>query len=231
MMLLHMAQLTTAVSISGVDLQGHLLGVQAVVQVQRDQSSSPPDRTSDFRQACLWSAFRHELYVGFMEHRQLRCDAPTLPLDSSTWDDWTWSLKAVSDCAEVVNCVFDSNHHNVERIALLAEQITAWDGQKPKSFEPFMSTAWCSSTGFPDSPLLASCHGTPDHRAHKSPRLTIYLVMAQQYRLMSTLLVAAHKELPSVGPQRKQAMREVDVSTLLVFANWNGNFDMQTGHD
>jgi len=151
-------KLRQAVSISGVDLQGHLLGVQAVVQASRNNSSSPPNRTSEFRQACLWSAFRQELYVGFMEHRPLRCEAPLLPFDDSAWDDWTWSLKAVSICADVVNCVFDGSRKTSESIDLLSTQVQAWQDKKPASFEPFLQSSGTKSV-LPDCPMLATCHG------------------------------------------------------------------------
>lgn len=131
----------------------------AVVQASRDQ---PPQQSmGSFRTACLWSAFRQELYIGFMEHRPLRCEAPFLPTSDESQDDWNWSLRAVSNCADVVNCVFGSSPNKMQRINELSVQVKTWENCRPESFDP-LTPFWQQLDPlqfFPECPMLARCHG------------------------------------------------------------------------
>jgi len=148
------------VSIEGIDLQGHLVGVQAVMQASVADMSSAPN--NDFRRACVLSAFRQELYICFMEQRPLRCEAPLYLIERRTEDDdWSWAQKAVFDCAAVVDYVFGDHPKTIARTSQLADQIKAWRAHRPITFEPLGTPGWLRDEGacFADVPLLAPCHG------------------------------------------------------------------------
>lgn len=151
-------RLTGAVSISGVDLRGHLIGAQAVIQASQDQS--PSMQASSFRQACLWAAFRQELYIGLKEHRPVRCQAPRNSSRVNIRDDWQLALRAVSDCAEVVNCVF-GNDKSPETIDHLTNRLRSWQRETPVSFRPLGQVDRLNfpATEFVGVALLAPCHG------------------------------------------------------------------------
>lgn len=188
-----------------------MIGAQAIIRASQDQS--PSGGASRFRQACLWAAFRQELYIGLKEHRPVRCSAPVLPPSDNLRDDWDWALCAVSDCAEAVNCVFGDSK-SLELINHLHDRINMWQMRAPRSFEPLGGTnsLRTSASGIASFPLLAPCHA-----------------MAWQYNLVASALLSAHKPLPSVGPQRKQAARQMDsnirsdVRKLCAIAESNGH--------
>ncbi|KAM0715248.1 hypothetical protein Q7P37_008746 [Cladosporium fusiforme] len=184
------------VSISGIDLRGHLIGAQAIIRASQDQS--PSEHASHFRQACLWASFRQELYIGLKEHRPVRCQAPRPCCRENLRSDWDWAQCAVSDCAEVVNCVF-AEERNCELVRHLSGQLHQWQSQVPRSFEPLGAAKGNKAVALEisDFHLLAPCH-----------------VMAWQYNLVASALLCAHQPLPMLGPQRKQAIREMDNSIL-----------------
>jgi hypothetical protein len=157
------AKLTCIVSVNGVDLRGHLIGAQAIMQASQGQS--PSGQASRFRQACLWSAFRQELYIGLKEHRPVRCQPPQPCSRETIHDDWDWALYSVSTCAEVVNCVFGKEIHT-NLIRLLNDQVCSWQAQVSKSFQPLGTAPDLnkSASEFLCLPLLAPCHGKPSNK-------------------------------------------------------------------
>jgi hypothetical protein len=157
------AKLTCIVSVNGVDLRGHLIGAQAIMQASQGQS--PSGQASRFRQACLWSAFRQELYIGLKEHRPVRCQPPQPCSRETIHDDWDWALYSVSTCAEVVNCVFGKEIHT-DLIRLLNDQVCSWQAQGSKSFQPLGTAPDLnkSASEFLCLPLLAPCHGKPSNK-------------------------------------------------------------------
>jgi hypothetical protein len=157
------AKLTCTVSINGVDLRGHLIGAQAIIQASQGQS--PSGQASRFREACLWSAFRQELYVGLKEHRPVRCKAPQPCSRDTVRDDWDWALYSVSTCAEVVSCVF-GQEMRADLVRRLYDQVCSWQAQGPKSFQPLGNAPDLNKLApeFLNLPLLAPCHGKPSNK-------------------------------------------------------------------
>jgi hypothetical protein len=165
------AKLTCTVSVSGVDLRGHLIGAQAIMQASQGQS--PSGQASRFRQACLWSAFRQELYIGLKEHRPVRCQPPQPCSRDTIRDDWDWALYSVSTCAEVVNCVFGKEMHT-DLVRRLNDQVCSWQAQGPKSFQP-LGTAPALNKNAPEFlslPLMAPCHGNSSSKMTMLTSLT-----------------------------------------------------------
>lgn len=150
-------QLSDAVSLSGRDLKGHLIGTQAVIHASNDRASA--QTASHFRQACLLGAFRQELYIGLTAQRPVQYSIPSHLAELLT-DDWCWAKVAVTDCATVVNHVY-GEETTPERTALLSQGIRNWQEDVPQSFRPLgdeEALQGCAAS-FPSCPMLAPCHG------------------------------------------------------------------------
>lgn len=75
-------------------------------------------------------------------------------------DDWDWALCAVSDCADVVNCVFGEERRE-ELMHHLHDRVHLWQSRDHPSFQPLGATDNLQATALEisDFPLLAPCHG------------------------------------------------------------------------
>lgn len=134
------------------------MGQQAVIHASQERSST--ETASPFRQACLLSAFRQELYIGLTAQRSVQYPIPHDQVDMSVNDDWSWSKLAVTDCATVVNYVHGDNR-TPERTAELSGVIRKWQENTLQSFRPLgdKDTLEGQATAFPYCPMLAPCHG------------------------------------------------------------------------
>ena len=111
------------------------------------------------RQACLWTAFRQELYIALVEHRPVQWLVPRPAVDIA--DDWTWALKTLENCGRVTQHVFNSEHRSRDEYNHLASEVRYWRERRPSTFDSLLpERASDEAKGtFPDKPLLGSCHG------------------------------------------------------------------------
>lgn len=149
------------VPIFGEDTRSHILGTHIFALAQEYRSAG-------ILQAALRVALRQEINVAFFTRRPVQLLSAYFKIDPSSTDagsDWTWTLRIIVLCADVLNHCYCSAQENGQELPQpwveLAERAESWLRDKPASFEPLMCRGRDLNRGrtFPEIWLLNDCHG------------------------------------------------------------------------
>lgn len=188
--------------ISGFDDGGHLSGTQAIISVATNTYGHVVP--TGFRLAAYWTAFRQELWLALHKQQPVTMSVRRVcGFDDAHGfapaPDWIWCQRAIAHCADVLDCTFGNFEAGKEEAAKrwkwLVDDNARWWAGIPKSFEPFYGTWDDTYEGkFPDIRLHLEWH-----------------VMGYAYTILARLLLIVHDPtIPTLGPQRRQAVAEID---------------------
>ncbi|KAL0253111.1 hypothetical protein SLS55_010562 [Diplodia seriata] len=204
--------------ISALDDGGrHLSGTHAIISIATTSSSSPsPPPPTGFRLAAYWTAFRQELWLALHKRQPVTlsvrrvCGFENVDGDGEEGfapaPDWTWCQRAIAHCGDVLDCIFgggDGGGGGGRRTweGLVGENARWWKGV-PCGFEPFFGGFEGEGDGEGDG------KGFPELRFHLE-----WHVMGSAYAVLARLLLVVHDPtVPTIGPLRRQAIKEIDVS-------------------
>ena len=141
--------------IVGSDLQEHLLGTQAIIRAQEENSVA-----TGLRRAAYWAGFRQEIYISLTCQRptQLSTQACNVDRTFRAADDCTWACRAVAHCGDVLQFAFGDERQRSSRYQELVQDDLRWQEYRPASFDPFFVKEQ-SGCDFPDIRLHADWHG------------------------------------------------------------------------
>ncbi|KAF4314179.1 putative mfs monosaccharide transporter protein [Botryosphaeria dothidea] len=213
-MLEEMDSFPTTAHISGFDDGGHLSGTQAIISVATNTYGHVVP--TGFRLAAYWTAFRQELWLALHKQQPVTMSVRRVcGFDDAHGfapaPDWIWCQRAIAHCADVLDCAFGNFEAGKEEAAKrwkwLVDDNARWWAGMPKSFEPFYGTWDDTYEGkFPDIRLHLEWH-----------------VMGYAYTILARLLLIVHDPtIPTLGPQRRQAVAEIDLVTVSRIP-WNRN--------
>ncbi|OMP87947.1 hypothetical protein BK809_0008039 [Diplodia seriata] len=203
--------------ISALDDGGrHLSGTHAIISIATTSSTSTSSPPTGFRLAAYWTAFRQELWLALHKRQPVTlsvrrvCGFENVDGDGEEGfapaPDWTWCQRAIAHCGDVLDCIFgggDGGGGGGRRTweGLVGENARWWKGV-PCGFEPFFGGFEGEGDGEGDG------KGFPELRFHLE-----WHVMGSAYAVLARLLLVVHDPtVPTIGPLRRQAIKEIDVS-------------------
>ncbi|KAH7030700.1 uncharacterized protein B0I36DRAFT_243895 [Microdochium trichocladiopsis] len=173
---------------TGHDSHGHLLGIQAFVNVG-DQYMNPGTLSA----ASFWVGLRQEIYIAVITQQPVKMNLNHHIVDRSfePTDDYTWSNRAVVHLADVLNFCFGENAQSKkDRWLALDEASRKWTDARPVSFNPFFYKERSAANVFPEIWHGSSCH----------------VIGIQHHMLAQLFLTQFDPSIPQVGLNRRAAM-------------------------
>ncbi|KXJ95042.1 hypothetical protein Micbo1qcDRAFT_171474 [Microdochium bolleyi] len=174
---------------TGHDNHGHLLGIQAFVNVG-DQYMNPGSLSA----ASFWVGLRQEIYIAVITQQPVKMNLDHHIVDRTfePTDDYTWSNRAVVHLADVLNLCFGENSQSTrrERWQTLDEASRKWTETRPVSFNPFFYKDRTAESVFPEIWHGSSCH----------------VIGIQHHMLAQLFLTQFDPSIPQVGLNRRAAM-------------------------
>lgn len=180
-----------AVSMSGSDVENHLLGTHLLMSAQEHHRAL----AGGLRKAVYWFGLRQEIYVSFVKQRPIhdsfkRCtmDVPLNPID-----DFDWANSIIARTGEVIQFCFDEREHSTTNYDHIVQHFDAWFMQKPDSYMPIYSVEADSSRVFPEMWFLNDA----------------VITGLQHYHLGRALLAVYNPRIPRLGVAHRNALKEV----------------------
>lgn len=198
-----------------MDTHGYLLGIHAFVH-RGDRHLVPGSLSA----ASFWIGLRQEIYSAVMNHQPVRMPLVHSLVDRSlnVTDDYTWSNRAITHCADVLNFCFGDNS---QPVGMRWSELDTWNKQWchsiPESFTPIYRKDRTGNQAFPEIWYQSGCNGMNTLLrtfCNVGPELiTTPTVIGVQHHLLAELFLACFDpKLPRIGGSRREADRRVEVS-------------------
>ncbi|KAI0474337.1 hypothetical protein F4859DRAFT_87227 [Xylaria cf. heliscus] len=177
-------------SLTGQDNYSHLLGIHAFVNAG-DQYMVPGSLSA----ASFWVGLRQEIYIAILTQQRVKLNLDDCIVDRSLEpaEDYTWSNRAITLLADILNACFGDCPLTTQRWTELNDAAEGWIRARPPSFNPFFYREATGSGNFPEIWHGSSCH-----------------ILGIQHHLLAQLfLVQFDPSIPRVGTNRRAAMRKM----------------------
>lgn len=172
---------------------GHLIGTHIFITAQESSAM-----LGGLRLAAFWVGLRQEIYVAFVNQRSIIPPLQHCNVDRSfnAADDGTWANRIIVHCAETIRYCFGIHEHerNHARFLELLQYCEEWAKYTPSSFTPIFYKDPDAENVFPEIMYLSDAVVTG----------------IQHYHLTLILLTALDPRIPSLGPRRMAALKNMD---------------------